>query len=380
MNLLLNPVSGISGDMTVAALIDLGVPVEYFMEEIYKLPIRNFEVKVERVNRYGLMGVDFSVFFGDGEEERNLRDIEGIIESSNLNQNVKEISKKIFRKLSEAEAKVHGKSAYEIHFHEVGAVDSICDIVGTAICLDYLKINEVWATAVPLGTGFVKCSHGIIPVPTPAVLELLKGFPTFLGTEEGELTTPTGAAIISTLVNRFVKNEGFKVQKIGHGFGKKTFSIPNLLRAILIEEENMKKEDIYVFECNIDDTTPQIMGHIMEKLFCENILDAWITPIIMKKGRPGFLLSVLVKENMIDKVQEVIFRETTTIGIRRYRVEREELEREIKVLNTDYGDLRVKESKFKGETVNVSYEFEDLKRISNQYGIPIKVLLNKIKE
>ncbi|QCX34043.1 nickel pincer cofactor biosynthesis protein LarC [Caloramator sp. E03] len=371
--------SGISGDMTIGALVDLGVPKDYLLSELNKLSISNeYEIEIKKGSKCGISGTDFKVILKHHHHHdhhdhdhhgRNLKDIEKIIDESTLNDNVKRTSKYIFNIIAKAESEVHGKDIDEVHFHEVGAVDSIVDIVGTAICIDYIKPDKVLSSPVNTGRGFVECEHGIIPVPAPATLKILKNIPIYSDEREFELTTPTGAAILKGLTHEFVKLPELKVIKEGYGLGKRDTKKPNLLRIILAEKDI---EDVCILEATIDDMNPQLYGHLMDKLFEAGVRDVYYTPVYMKKNRPGIVVTITTPASIKDKIQEIMFKETTTIGIRKYSIDRTELSREIKTLDTKYGSIRFKVSSYKGEIVNISPEYEDLKSVSEKYNVPLK--------
>ncbi len=261
---------------------------------------------------------------------RNLQDIENIINTSSLNDRVKKLSLAMFMKVAEAEAKVHGKSLYEVHFHEVGAVDSIIDIVGAAICIDYLDVDKIIASTVQVGGGFVECAHGLIPIPAPATVEILRAIPIKTGLVNFETTTPTGAAILSANVDDFTDKIAFAIDKIGYGIGNRELDIPNVLRVYLGKEEKKEEiEDQYILETNIDDMNPEFYGYVEERLFEEGALDVFKTPIMMKKGRPALKLSILVDDKREKDILDVIFKETTSIGVRKFKVEKKSSLREI---------------------------------------------------
>ncbi|KPU27271.1 hypothetical protein TR13x_05855 [Caloranaerobacter sp. TR13] len=398
--------SGISGDMNLGAMIDLGVGKEYLINELSKLNLDSeYEIRIRRENKKGIDGTKVDVILKNKHDHshdhhdhthshshshahRNLKDIEYIINSSSLNENVKKLSIDMFRKIAQAEAKVHGKSLYEVHFHEVGAVDSIVDIVGAAICIDYLKVDKIMASHVQLGGGFVKCAHGLIPVPAPATVEILKGIPIKSGIAPFETTTPTGAAILAVNVDEFTDEMNFTIEKIGYGIGSRDLKIPNVLRVYIARENEEKKTESnsyikqYILETNIDDMNPEIYSYIEEKLFDKGALDVFKTPIIMKKGRIAVKLSVLVREKDIKAIQEVIFKETTSIGIRKYEVEKIMLERDFSKVSTNYGEVTVKNSYYKGEKIKFKPEYEDCRRLAVENNIPIgeiyKEVYNKI--
>lgn len=433
--------SGISGDMNLGAMIDLGIDKDYLIGELSKLNISGYNIEVSIDNRKGITGTKVKVrleseevhhhhdehdhnyshhhehdhhhhehshdhnhihdhhshgehVHSHGESEhqhRNLKDIEDIIDNSSLSERVKALSKKIFLKVAEAEAKIHGKPLMEVHFHEVGALDSIIDIIGAAICLDYLKVDKVMAGSVELGGGFVKCAHGLFPVPAPATAEILKGIPIKLGAVPFETTTPTGAAILAAIVDEFTDKKEFTINKVAYGIGHRDTEIPNVLRVYLgevqektafgeaaVEKNSKVYEEAFVLECNIDDMNPELYDYVMEKLFNEGSMDVFMTPIIMKKGRPGIKLSVLCDESIEKKLIEVLLRETTTLGVRKYKVEKSMLKREFSSLQTRYGEVRVKTAYLNGEKVKCKPEYDDCKRIALDKNIPINAVYEEV--
>ncbi|PJI06925.1 MULTISPECIES: nickel pincer cofactor biosynthesis protein LarC [Clostridium] len=379
---------GISGDMNLAALIDLGVPKEYLIEELSKLNLNSeYEIKIESSIKLGITGTRVDVTLKNNVHEhnheehhhhshehhhRNLKNIEEIINSSNLSDKVKELSLDIFMKVAEAEAKVHGKDLYEVHFHEVGAIDSIVDIVGAAICLDCLKVDKVIASPVQVGGGFINCAHGIMPVPAPATAEILKNIPMNTGIVQFETTTPTGAAILAANAEEFTKNIDFKVQKIAYGIGHRDLEIPNVLRVYLGEKEsNRKNEEQYILETNIDDMNPELYGYVEEKLFEAGALDVLKIPVYMKKGRPGIKLSVLINPEKEEDILNIIFKETTSLGVRKLKVEKIMLDREFSKVKTEYGDITVKKAYYKGKLLKYKPEYEECKTIAEEKNVPI---------
>lgn len=383
---------GISGDMNLAALIDLGVPKEYLMQELSKLNLNyEYEIKIEKSMKLGITGTRVDVILKDKLKDkihiseqashehnheqhhhRNLKDIEEIINSSDLSDKVKKLSLDMFMKVAEAEAKVHGKTLYEVHFHEVGAIDSIVDMVGAAICLDYLKVDKIIASPVQVGGGFVKCAHGIMPVPAPATTEILKNIPINTGIVQFETTTPTGAAILAANAHEFTQKVDFSIKKIGYGIGHRDLEIPNVLRVYLGEKESTEEvEGQYILETNIDDMNPELYGYVEEKLFEVGALDVFKTPIFMKKGRPGIKLSVLTNEKVEKNVLDIIFEETTSIGVRKYKVEKIMLNREFSKVKTEYGDITIKKSYYKGKLVKYKPEYEECKAIAKEKNISI---------
>ncbi len=464
---------GISGDMNLAALLDLGVPKEYLIEEISKLKLDSeYEIKIEKAQKHGITGTrvdvilkihndnhfeenhhhhDHSIPFIHGHKHtyvhnstneinndnidsisdtnnheynhshdhdhehnhfhdnisenhhnhehshsheenhnhthtgnhehhhRNLKNIENIINSSELNNNVKKLSLDMFMKVAEAEAKVHGKDLYEVHFHEVGAIDSIVDMVGAAICLDYLNVDKIMASPVQVGGGFVKCAHGLMPVPAPATVEILKKIPINTGIVPFETTTPTGAAILAANVKEFTPKIDFTITKVAYGIGHRDLEIPNVLRVYLGEEETAQKiEEQYILETNIDDMNPEFYEYVEEKLFQRGALDVFKTPIFMKKGRPGVKLSVLITEKIELDVLDVIFKETTSIGVRKYKVEKIMLSREFSKAKTQYGDVTIKKSYYKGKLVKYKPEYEECKSIAKENNITLDSVYKEV--
>lgn len=379
--------SGISGDMNLGAMIDLGVDKNYLIKELKKLSINEkFEVEVKKDERKGISGTKVEVILRESHHEnhhhRTFRDVEKIINDSSLEKSVKIMSLSIFRKLAEAEGKIHSKDLYEVHFHEVGAVDSIVDIVGAAICFQYLNVDRILCSPVQLGGGFVKCAHGLIPVPAPAVSELLKGVPVKIGAVPFETTTPTGAAILKTMVSKFTEEKEFIIDNIGYGVGNRDTEIPNLLRVYLGKVEKKErvyfKEECFILECNIDDMNPEMYEYVYQKLFLGGALDVFITSIIMKKGRPGVKLSVLCHKEKKEKLKKVLFRETSTLGIRECSMVRDILKRDFSVVKTSYGEIRVKKAYVDEKDFKVKPEYEDCKRAALENNVPIRKVLEEV--
>jgi len=391
---------GISGDMNLGALIDLGVDKEYLIKELSKLKLDSeYEIEINKDLKMGISGTKVDVIcrsyinennlshHHDHHSHRNLTDIEKIIKASNLSDTVKTISLNMFRKVAEAEAKVHGKSLYEVYFHEVGATDSIIDFVGAAVCLDYLKVDKIMASSVQVGGGFVKCAHGIMPVPAPATIEILVGIPIKFGIVPYETTTPTGAAILAANVEVFTDEMDFSVEKIGYGIGHRELEIPNVLRVYLGEEDKCtvssaegeeEREDQYILETNIDDMNPEIFGYIEEKLFERGALDVYKTAISMKKSRPAIKLSILIKEKQERDILDVIFLETTALGLRKYKVEKIMLQRDFVKVKTQYGPVSVKNAYYQGNLVKYKPEYEDCKKIARERKIPIAKVYREV--
>lgn len=377
--------AGISGNMLLGALLDAGAPEEGLRTELAKLPVAGYELKAARVDKGGISALYLDVQVDETvHTHRNLADVTAIIDNSALAPAVKETSKAIFTRLAQAEAKVHGVPVNEVHFHEVGAVDSIVDIVGIAWALDYLQIEHVYASRLHVGNGFVKCCHGLIPVPAPATAELLHGIPYYQGDIAKELVTPTGAAVLAVLGKEYgVMPNGFVSSKIGYGAGTWELEIPNVLRLYWgalpageqdIPEENQENDRCLLIEANIDDQNPEVYGYVMDKLFAAGALDVWFTPIFMKKNRPATQLSVLTANDAKAKIVEVILQESTSIGMRFHPVDRAMANREYIVIGLPWGDVRVKISSYRGKICNVAPEFEDCRKIAEEAGIPLKVV------
>jgi uncharacterized protein (TIGR00299 family) protein len=374
--------SGISGDMNLGAMIDLGIEKSFLINELNKLNLKGWELEVTRDQRHGITGTKVTVKQTRHEHaHRHMSDIEKIINDSELDSRIKELSKKIFLKIAVAEAKVHNTSIDHVHFHEVGAVDSIIDIVGAAICFKSLNVEGVHVSPVELGGGFVKCDHGKLPVPAPATAEIIKGLPVKKGGVDFEATTPTGAAILAALGTDFSTGLSFKVEKTAYGVGQKENNdVPNLLRVFLGETvaTTATGHDAIKLECNIDDMNPEFYDYISDKLFAAGASDVYLSDIIMKKGRPGIILSVLCESESADTLKQIIFTESTTLGIRIFPFRKETLVRKFTTIDTIYGEVKIKRSFFKGIEVSCKPEYDDCSRIASEKGIPLKEVYNYI--
>lgn len=374
--------SGISGDMNLGAMIDLGVEKSFLTDELNKLNLHGWELVAERDQRHGISGTKVTVRQTRHEHaHRHLSDIESILNASSLDDKTKKLSLKIFGKIAEAEAKVHGIPVDHVHFHEVGAVDSIIDVVGAAICYNKLGVDEVYVPFVELGGGFVKCEHGKLPVPAPATAEIISGLPVRQGGVNFEATTPTGAAIVATLGTDFSGGRQLKVVKTGYGVGhKENPDIPNLLRVFLCEPADQPDtgHDAVMLECNIDDMNPEFFEHVSSRLFAAGASDVFLSNIIMKKGRPGIMLKVICESGLSDSLKKIIFSESTTLGIRTFAFRKDTLERKFETLQTELGPVSVKRSFYEGKEVSFKPEYEDCKRISEEKGIPLKEVFFRI--
>lgn len=380
--LYLDIIGGISGDMTLASLLDLGVPKEIFLDELSKLNMDNeFNIEISSKFESGIKGTKVNVIAKEDHCHRNLIDIYDIIDNSNLNRNVKDKSKKIFMTVAQAEAKVHGTTIDNIHFHEIGAVDSIVDIVGSAILLDLLCIDKIYSTSVPLGSGFIKCAHGIIPAAAPATVEILKDVPVIFNHVEGECTTPTGSAIVKSLCDGFVKDIDLQVNKIGYGVGHKKFEKPNLLRVMLSQKEKKDEEEfVYEISANIDDMSCEIYSYLFEKLLNEGALDVYAQSIYMKKNRPAYKISILVEETNLQKFTNILLLESSTFGVRYSKYNRVKLNRKFVDIPTKYGSIKVKLGYYNGKLIKVKPEYEQCKSIAFKFNIPIKEIYDLIND
>ncbi len=422
--------SGISGDMFLGAMLDIGVKEDYLRQQLNLLNVSGYQLDIYQDQRKGITGTKAKVTLVNDHDEhnhnhhdehhhnhhhehhhnhhhehhhnhdhehhynhdhehhhehhdRNLYNITELINNSALNSNIKNLSIKMFKHIAEAEAKIHGKTIEDVHFHEVGAIDSIIDIVGAAICIDYIKVNKIIFSTIAVGGGFVHCAHGKFPVPAPATVEILKGIKITSGDVEKELTTPTGAAIVKVIANEFTNSKNFTISKIGYGIGHRDNPIPNVLRVFVGEVEDSLnntpyylKESAKVIECNIDDGNPEIYPYVIEQLFDAGAMDVWLTPIVMKKGRSALTISVMCHQELVNKMTEILFFETSTIGVRTYDVDKVMLKRNFITINTPYGEVVFKTTTSGDNDIRFKPEYEDCKRIASTHNIP----LNKVYE
>lgn len=444
--------SGISGDMTLGALLDLGLEQEVFLKELKKLNVNGYSVDIRKVVKNGISGTDVKVILDDEEHshihyheneehmsidfddyekeyesqyifnnnndknnscyhhtqthshshleqehccgqthshshsqpERNLADIENIINMSDLKPRVKVMSTAIFREIARAEAKVHGKAINEIHFHEVGAIDSIVDIIGACICIDMLGVERIYASELHDGKGFVKCAHGLMPVPVPAVMEMLcdSNIPLITEDVSCEMVTPTGMAILKMTCSSYGKMPPLSIERTGYGMGKRDTGRFNALRAVvgtLYEQDSLPNDEISILETNIDNMSPEILGYTMEKLFDSGALDVYYTPIYMKKSRPSVVLTVLAKCGDEKKFTDIIFKETSTLGVRISHSLRYCMSRELVKVDTQYGAVRVKVASSE-DIMKFAPEYEDCKNIAMKTGMPINKVYELVSE
>jgi uncharacterized protein (TIGR00299 family) protein len=391
----IEPFSGISGDMMLGALLDLGADFEHLRLQIGILPLKGYELTAGKCMRAGIHATKFDVHVEApkdmhghahghghaGHPHRSFRDISKMISTSGLSPWVKEKSLDAFRRLAEAEGRIHNLPVDQVHFHEVGAVDSIVDIVGTMIALEQFLPARILSSSVNVGHGTLECQHGIYPVPGPAAQELLKGIPTFSNSVAGELTTPTGAALLVSLVGQFCLRPPMKIQQSGYGAGtRQTPGSANVLRVTMGEEVSdaavvSPEEQVVVVEATIDDMSPQVYGYFQEKAIAAGALDVYATPIQMKKNRPAVLITLVCPGELLDTLCRLIFEETTTIGVRYTLAKRKTLQRESVRVQTEYGAITVKISRLDGRRVNAAPEYEDCRRLAVEKGVPLKEVL-----
>lgn len=374
--------SGISGDMTLGAFVDLGVPADWLKESIYKIPLTDFDLSVSAVSRNGISAKHVEVKTSDSAPARDYSRIHNLISESPLPENVKEKSISVFEIIAEAEAVIHGCPKENVHFHELGGVDAIVDIVGTALCIEYLEITKIYASKLPMASGFVTSRHGKIPVPAPATISILKGVPVYGVDITCELVTPTGAAIIKAFSESFGVFPDMTVDKSGYGAGKHVLeSIPNLLRIVTgrsYEKRGYTKDRIVKVETCIDDMNPEIFGFLMDRLFEDGALDVYWMPVFMKKNRPGTEVHVICHNDKKDNVINRILSETTTLGVRYHESEREMLLRKNVEIATSYGTVAVKCITNPDGSTRFVPEYEVCKNIALAKKIPLKIVYENI--
>ena len=373
--------SGASGDMILGALVDAGLSPRRLREELKKLRIPAVHLRVRKVLKRGISGTQVIVEArSERKSHRNLKEVLQIVRRSRVETEVKEKSEEVFKRIASVEAKIHHVPEEEVHFHELGGLDSIVDIVGSVWGIRALGIDKIHVSKVNVGGGFVKCEHGILPVPAPATLSLMKGKPIYSSGVERELLTPTGAALLTTLGSEFGSMPGIHVERIGYGAGRDDLPHPNFLRLIVgTSESTSGKETVAVIETNIDDMNPQLYDYVMEKLLAMEVLDVFITPILMKKNRPGHLLTVICPSGKLPSVAKFLFNETTTLGLRWREEEREKTDREILPFQTKYGRVRFKLARWEGRVVNLSPEYDDCKRLALERGVPLKEVFEEAR-
>jgi pyridinium-3,5-bisthiocarboxylic acid mononucleotide nickel chelatase len=373
--------SGISGDMVLGALVDAGAALRAIESELRKLGLEGWSISAEKVKRGAIFATHVTVASSEGHHHRGLSVILGRIDKAGLVPRAAERARRIFTRLAEAEAKVHNQPVEEVHFHEVGAVDSIVDIVGAAVGFELLGIDEFACSAMDVGAGQVKTAHGLLPVPAPATSELLRGAPMYTSGIARELVTPTGAAIATTLSTRYAQIPEMTLRAVGYGAGSADFSEKaNVLRLLIGENSTSEAGEhwdapVSVIETNLDDMSPQIYGYFVEKALAAGALDVFSTAVQMKKNRPGVLLTILCERAHTAKMMDLVFRETTTIGVRTYDVRRKVLDREMVRVETQFGEVRMKVSRMNGAVLNATPEYDDCQRLAAEKGIPLKQVL-----
>jgi pyridinium-3,5-bisthiocarboxylic acid mononucleotide nickel chelatase len=380
--------SGISGDMTLAALFDIGVPVEPVRQGLASLGLP-ITLEIEKVRKGGFAATHVRIEAPAEDTHRFLADVEEIIAGGQLTDRQRTLARKIFHRLAHAEATVHGMPLEKVHFHEVGALDSIADIIGAAIGLDLLGVQRFTSGPVATGGGMVQCAHGLMPVPAPGTAELLKGVPLRTSAIQAELTTPTGAAILTSIVEEWVEQPAMTIERIGHGAGRKNFvEQPNLLRIFVGTQSapavpvlaGSDIDQIWVLETNFDDVPGEVIGYTHDLLFASGALDVFTTPISMKKNRPGVLLTVLASAGNLAALEEILFRELLTFGIRRYPVQRDKLHRRLDTVETPWGPVRAKIGWLERRQAIFTPEYDDCARVAREHGISLQAVMATVSE
>lgn len=369
--------SGAAGDMIVGALIDAGAPVDPLLDQLRSLPVSGYELHVEPVRRMGIAGTHFQVHLDESEKQphRHLHHVTEIIDGSGVPASVKRHAVEIFTRLAEAEAAVHGTTIEKVHFHEVGAVDAIVDILGACLGLDMLGIQRILCSPIPPGSGTVRCAHGVMPVPAPATANLLRHTPMAPAPNAGELTTPTGAAVLTTLASSFGTMPAMEVSSIGYGSGTREGDVmPNLLRVFVGETQAVDAaERVAVLETNIDDASPEVVSHAAERLLEAGALDVYTVPIQMKKSRSAAMLSVIARPVDTARLTRILFQETPTFGVRSWTADRSVMQRDWYPVETAFGEVRMKVGRF-GEVQTASPEFEDCRRAASAHNVALRVV------
>ena len=371
--------AGAGGDMIAAAMLDAGLDFEFLKKQLATLGIKNFDIKLTQTKRAGLRAISFTPAFKEDKHHRNLKDITEIISNSKIHNKAKETAIAIFNKLAAAEALVHNKDLQEIHFHEVGALDSIVDIVSASIGMVALEIEKVYCSTLSIGGGTIKCAHGILPVPGPATAELLKGVPTVGGPIDKELLTPTAAAILTTIVSQFGPLPEMRIEKIGYGAGSlESEKFPNVLRLIIgqsVCENTANTDSVCLMEANSDDVTGEIVGFVTEKLFESNALDVFTTPIYMKHNRPAVKISVICRIEDVPQIEEILFTEGLTFGIRKQILHRSKLQRDFAKVATEFGEIKIKTGSLNGRIVTAKPEFSDCAAAAKKHNVAVKTVI-----
>ena len=376
--------SGISGDMILGALVDLGVDIKDIRKALKGIDLKGYKLQAKKIQRNGLACTQIRVTIEKCKHQhshphRSFTNIKKLIERSGLSLKVKKNSIEIFKRIAKVEAQIHNTTIEKIHFHEVGGIDSIVDIVGGVWAIESLKLDKIYSSVLNIGEGFVDCAHGRLPVPAPATLKLLKGIPVFSTGVKTELTTPTGAALIGFYADKFQSVPEMTIAEDGYGAGSHIISaMPNLLR-VMVGEMSLKEIDsLVMIETNIDDMNPEIFDAVMESLFKAGALDVYFSSIIMKKSRPATKVSVLAEQKEREVLSKILLRETTSFGVRFYEVGRLTLDREIQKLKTSYGVIKIKIGSLDGETVQVAPEFEDCRNVAHKKMVPVKKVYDEV--
>lgn len=371
--------AGIAGDMLLSALIDLGADAKAIETQLQQLPIDDFNLHFTKKVKQGIHAMTLTIDFNESHHHRTASDILTMIEESPLPERVKMRSKSIFMLIAQAEAKIHGMTVEDVHFHEVGAMDSIIDIIGGCLALEQLNIDTIYCSPIPTGHGKIKIAHGIYPIPAPATAELLTGIPLAAFDVESELTTPTGAAFAKSLSDYFGPMPNITIDKIGYGAGTKDFDFPNVLRVIQFQlDEDQTPRQVQVLECQIDDMSAEMLGHFMQLAFDNQALDVYYTPIVMKKQRPAVKLTVICNIEDKSMFETLILTHTSSLGVRSYTTTRRILTRKFETINTQYGQVTVKLALSKNTIIKAKPEYEDIKQISEQHQLPLSFIYNDV--
>lgn len=368
-------IAGASGDMILGALVDAGLAEDALRDRLMALRLASFGLRCRKVHKSGFAATKVDVVVRDDATERRLPEIIAIVEASDLSDRIKEQAVGIFRRVGEAEARIHGKPLEQVHLHELGGIDTIVDVVGTLVGLEELNLRRIVVSPLPLGSGFVTGAHGRIPLPAPATLELLKGVPVVGSDIAAELVTPTGAALLTSVASRFGTLPSMTVTAIGYGAGTRDLPIPNVLRLLVGEESSpnhVLTESMVVLESNIDDLNPELYDHVMALLLAAGASDVYLTPLQMKKNRPGTMIGVLCRPSEADALADIMFTETTTLGIRQVAVMRRSLPRSFETVETPYGPVKVKVARLGEGVAKASPEYDDCRRLAEELGVPLR--------
>lgn len=376
--------AGVSGDMLLGALIDAGADAANIRTQLSTMPLTGYSLTTAKVVKNGISATKVYIDSEETGQHRHLRDILHLLDSSSLSARVRERSSRVFGALAAAEAKVHNIPVERVHFHEVGSVDSVIDIVGSVLALELLGVEDIVCSPLPLGSGFVRCAHGILPLPAPAAVELLAGVPVTPCSITGETVTPTGAALVKTLSREFGRQPPMVIERVGYGAGTADREAPNVVRVILgtaTEQRYSKQASLWVVETNIDDMNPEFFPYIMDRCLSAGAVDIYVTPVLMKKGRPGHLLSVLCPAEPLETVADILLRESSSLGVRYYPVDRRKLLREIIPVDTRYGVINIKVGRHPdtGAVLNLAPEWEDCKEAAQGGDIPVKTVYDAAK-